>query len=173
VNAGRILAALLVLSGLLAGVGMWYAQTRAYYTEVALDHLPARLADGTAITLRLAVPVRAIDSDSSPLRFRACLRLERDLAARFLERAAPVAGAAPLNAPGWYDCFDARAIAADLAAGRAQAVLVEGNFRFGFDRVMALYPDGRGFVWAQPNACGTAHFDGRPLPPGCPPPPSR
>jgi hypothetical protein len=172
VNAGRFIAVLLVLSGLLAGVGMWYAQTRAYYTTVELDSLPAVLADGTPITLRLEAP-RAIDSDSSPLRFRACVSIGPDLAARLGEQGAPAPDAEPLIAPDWFDCFDARAIAADLAAGRARAILLEANFRFGFDRVMALHPDGRGYVWHQTNACGTAHFDGRPLPPGCPPPPQR
>ena len=171
-TAGRLLALALVLAGLLAGVGMWYAQTRAYYAPVALEGLPMVLADGTAITLRPTL-AQAIDSDSSPLRFRACLTLTGDIAARLAEQAAPAPRATPLIAPDWFACFDAARLTADLAAGRARALLVEANFRFGFDRVMALYPDGRGYVWHQTNACGTAHFDGRPLPAGCPAPPQR
>lgn len=164
-NAGRLLAAALVLAGVLAGGGMYYLQVWGYY-----DRLPPatelRLA-GVEAAVALTAH-EGIDSDSSPLRRRECLTL----AAR-PEGLVPYPGAQPLNAPGWFACFDAPALAADLAAGRAQAVLVEANFRFGFDRVMALYPDGRGFVWHQTNACGTAHFDGRPLPQGCPPPPQR
>jgi hypothetical protein len=79
----------------------------------------------------------------------------------------------PLVAPGWFDCFDAAAIGADLAAGRAAAVLGEANVTYGIDRVLALYPDGRGYAWHQINACGEVVFDGDPPPPGCPPVPER
>ena len=56
---------------------------------------------------------------------------------------------------------------------KIRALLVTGNSPYGFDRVMALYPDNRAYVWPQINACGTAHFDGDPLPADCPPPPTR
>lgn len=171
-TAGRVLALALVLAGLLAGVGVWYAQTRAFYAPVALEALPMDLADGTAITLHPTL-AQAIDSDSSPLRFRACLTLSRELVARLAELAAPAAGATPLIAPDWFDCFDAARLTADLAAGRARALMVQGNIRYGFDRVMALYPDGRAYLWHQANACGNAHYNGRPLPAGCPPAPQR
>jgi hypothetical protein len=162
VTAGRLIAVALVLAGVLAGAGMYYLQVYAYY-----DRLPPR----ATLPVQGAQPLtiteyQGIDSDSSPLRLRECFTVvgaPQDLT--------PYDRPQPLNAPGWFRCFDARAMSADLAAGRARAVLVQGNFRFGFDRVMALYPDGRAFVWQQPNACGTAHFDGRPLPPGCPPAP--
>ncbi len=162
-TAGRILAVVLVLAGVLAGGGMYYLQVWGYY-----DRLPR----SATITLAgVAEPVsltahEGIDSASSPLRRRECLTL-----ASIPDGLVPYDRPQPLNAPGWFACFDAAAIGADLAAGRARAVLVQGNFRFGFDRVMALYPDGRGHVWHQTNACGTAHFDGRPLPAGCPAPP--
>jgi hypothetical protein len=162
VSVGRLIAVLLVLAGVLAGAGMYYLQVYAYY-----DRLDPR----TALLVQGAEPLairdhQGIDSDSSPLRLRECFTL---LDAP--DGLTPYARPQPLNAPGWFRCFDARALSADLAAGRASAWLVAGNFRFGFDRVMALYPDGRAFVWQQPNACGTAHFDGRPLPAGCPPAP--
>ena len=77
--------------------------------------------------------------------------------------------AEPLVAPGWFDCFDAEAIAKDLDAGAARAILAEFNEPYGFDRIIAAYPDGRAFQWRQINACGAAAFDGSELPAGCPP----
>lgn len=145
---------------------MYYVQVYAYYDRleprisVTLD-----LPDGGATRLSIA-DFEGIDADSSPLRLRACftvLQPVMDLP--------PYPSPTPLNAPRWFSCFDASAIAADLDASRASAHLVEGNFRFGFDHVMALYPDGRAFLWAQMNDCGQAHFDGRALPAGCPPAP--
>jgi len=163
-NAGRIVAVALLASGLLAGGGMFYLQVWGYYDRLdPRDSLSLQTATGP-----VDLPVtdfQGIDSDSSPLRARACFTLAGPLPD--LPVAAP---ATPLNPPFWFSCFDAPAIAADLAAGRAQAVVIEGNFRFGFDRVMAHYPDGRAFLWSQMNACGDAHFDGRPLPAGCPSP---
>lgn len=164
-TAGRILAVFLVVSAALAGGAMYYLQVWGFY-----DRLPAATEIALA-GLEAPVPLTAhegIDSQSSPLRRRECLRL-----AEVPEGLIPADRPQPLNAPRWFGCFDAPAISADLAAGRARAVVVEANFRFGFDRLLALYPDGRGFVWHQINACGTAHFDGRALPPGCPTPPAR
>lgn len=163
-NAGRLVAAALVLSGLLAGGGMFYLQVWGYYDRLGpRDTLSLHTANG-----QLDLPVanfQGIDYASSPLRARACFTLAGplpDLPAAL----APT----PLNAPFWFNCFDAPALSADIASGAAQALIAEENFRFGFDRVMALYPDGRAFLWPQMNACGLAHFDGRPLPAGCPSP---
>ena len=162
---GRIAALALVLAGLAGGTAMYYFQVYGYY-----DRLPAQemLLVQTETGMQ-PVPVsgfEGIDSDSSPLRYRACLRLGDAVALQI-----PYTDPKPLNAPRWFGCFDAGALTDDLAGGRAQAWLAEGNFRFGFDRVMALYPDGKAYLWHQMNACGMAHFDGRPLPQGCPPAP--
>jgi hypothetical protein len=165
VNAGRLIVAALVLAGILAGAGMYYLQVYAYYDR--LEPRITLLVEAEDGTRRLTIAAyQGIDSDSSPLRLRECFTVMGDV-----EGLTPYPRPQPLNAPGWFRCFDARGLSDDLAAGRADAWLIEGNVRFGFDRVMALYPDGRGFVWVQTNACGTAHFDGRPLPAGCPPAP--
>ena len=164
-TAARLIIVALLLAGALAGGGMYWLQVWGLY-----DRLEPRISllvqaeDGTH---RLTIAdYQGIDSDSSPLRLRECFTvMDRP------EGLIPYDRPTPLIAPRWFSCFDAPAITQDLREGRAEAFLVEGNFRFGFDRVLALYPDGRGFVWHQTNACGTAHFDGRPLPAGCPPPP--
>jgi len=78
----------------------------------------------------------------------------------------------PLEAPGWFDCYDARDIGAALETGEAVAFLGESNVVYGIDRVVAVFRDGRARSWHQINACGEEVFDGRPPPEGCPPPPS-
>jgi hypothetical protein len=163
---GRFAVIVIVLSAALVGGFMYYLQVYGYYTRLE-PQIGYQVATPDGGTARLdIVDFEGLDSDSSPLRYRACFTVIGSLPSLVDY---PRAG--PLNAPGWFDCFDAESIGEDLEAGQARAVLAESNFRYGFDHVMALYPDGRAFVWPQINACGDAHFDGQPVPDGCPPPP--
>ena len=165
---GKFLVLLLVACTVLAGVGAWYFQTRAFYVRlpeqasVQLTPLAATAPQEFAVT-----NFRGIDSDSSPIRYRACFDLTLDPA-----QLTPYDRATPLIAPSWFDCFDAGALTEALAEGRAQAVMGVSNIRYGIDRVVILL-DGRGYAWNQINPCGAAHFDGDPVPPGCPTPPER
>ena len=45
------------------------------------------------------------------------------------------------------------------------------NISYGIDQVVAVFPDGRGYVWHQINPCGSVVFNGDPAPAGCPPVP--
>jgi hypothetical protein len=172
--SGKVIGILLVGLGLLAGVAMYWLQVYAFYDEVA------PVAEGGTVVMKMTtvegveidLPMNGfvgIDADSSPIRFRACFTTTLP------EGVTPAAypKALPLNAPGWFDCFDAAAIGEDLASGAATAYLGEENVLYGIDRVLALYPDGRAFAWHQINRCGEEVFDGRPAPEGCPPPPER
>ena len=162
---GRVAVVALLAAALAAGGLLWWLQTRAYYDE------PVR-ADEVILTLdgrEVALPadLTSIDAASSPLRYRACFVL-----------AGPMTGtptapefASPTVAPGWFDCFDASAIGADLEAGRALPVLSQADVTYGVDRIAAIYPDGTGRSWHQINRCGRAAFDGEPVPEGCAPPP--
>ena len=91
-----------------------------------------------------------IDADSSPLRFRGCFTTTMSLA-MLTETYETYEGATPLTAPGWFDCFDADQIGAALETGGAIAFLGERNIQDGVDRVVAIFPDGRGFAWHQLN----------------------
>ncbi len=163
---GKLIALFLLLAAALAGGAMYYFQVHALYDRLEpRSNLTLALPDGTTTRLSIA-DFDGIDSDSSPLRLRACFTVPPPV-----PDLPPYPAPTPLHAPGWFSCFDAGALTANLDAGRATAHLVEGNFVWGFDRVLALYPDGRGYLWAQMNACGQAHFDGRPLPADCPPAP--
>ena len=168
---GRFLAILLLASTVLAGGGMYYLQVYGFYRTLDPASAEARLTLATpAGPVALAAEgVEAIDSDSSPIRFRACARLPGGLPEGAIPYPAPV----PLTAPGWFACFDAAAIGAALERGEAQAFLAEPDRPWGIDRVIAAFPDGRVFVWPQINRCGREVFEGRPLPEGCPPQPPR
>ncbi len=155
---GRLIAGGLVGFALVFGAALWWFQTRGHYVSVegveevvvAGEHVPVAHYEG-------------IDGGSSPLKLRACFRADG------LD--GPEAEAAePLVAPGWFACFDAERISQDLAAGRARAILAESNAPYGFDRVVAAYPDGRAYEWRQINRCGHAFFEGEPVPDGCPAP---
>jgi hypothetical protein len=157
-----------------AGIGMYYLQVYAFYEELEGDQAgPVTLAliEGGSETLP-ASDLHTIARDSSPISFRACWQSSEtpeELALRFV----PFEDPRPPNAPGWFDCFDARAIGEALEAGEARAFLGVKDIRYGIDRVVAVLPDGRGFSWHQINACGEVVFDGDPPPPGCPPLPER
>ena len=162
---GRIAAVALLLVAVTAGGVMYYLQVYGYY-----DRLPARSAFSVATPhgdVGIAVTgFEGIDSESSPIRYRACFRTDPDAPFPAYEDRPT-----PLTAPGWFSCFDAARIGTALEEGAARAVLIEGHVRYGIDRVGAIFPDGRAFAWTQINRCGAALFDGNPLPPGCPPPP--
>jgi hypothetical protein len=149
-TSGRwIVLAILGITAVFAGAQWWF-QTRAYYEPVALDTLPVTLADGETVNLQLAA-AEAIDADTSPLRFRACLTVGPDEAAQLLAQGVPAEEPTPLIAPDWFECFDAEAIGAALEAGQAQAILSQTEVRPGADRIMAVFPDGRVYVWHQWN----------------------
>ena len=100
-----------------------------------------------------AVPVadyEAIDSTSSPLKLRACMTIDPEGVARLDPPIA--ADATPLNAPFWFRCFRAGRLAADLDSGAARAYAIGRDQPEGFDLMLAVYPDGRAFVWRQLNA---------------------
>ncbi len=147
---GRLAAGFIVAAAIVAGVALWWLQTRAFYR-------PATFAPGAEIVLTpggggtpVAIPVSGltgIDSDSSPIRFRACFTTP--LSAAELERFAPYPAAVPLVAPAWFDCFDAAAIGRALERGEARAFLSVEGIRPAADRVVAILPDGRGFAWNQ------------------------
>ena len=59
-------------------------------------------------------------------------------------------GAAPLNGPTWFDCFDAEAIGEALANRRGDRLPVgQANIAPQIDRVVAVFADGRAYAWHQ------------------------
>ncbi len=162
----------ILLTALIAGIALYYFQVYAYYVEIApqdanvqLVSLASGQAEPTAFD-----NFRAIDSDSSPLRYRACYDLPASLA--MLTETYQIADdAEPRVAPGWFDCFDAARIGADLTNDLAVGFIGEKDVTYGIDRIVAIYPDGKAYAWHQINPCGEVVFDGNPVPADCPVPP--
>ena len=168
---GKVLVLLIVVAAVLAGAGMYYLQVYAYYEEVVptgSDDVQLTPLNGDTPETILYEDFRAIDADSSPIRYRACFTTPTGLGT-LEDIYAPYTGAAPRVAPGWFDCFDAEAIGEDLAEGRAKVFLSQRNLEYGIDRVVAVTQDGRGYVWHEVNDCGDKSYDGSPLAPTCPP----
>ncbi|MGQ0611189.1 MAG: DUF6446 family protein [Paracoccaceae bacterium] len=150
-SAGKIIAGGLVLTAAVAGVAMYWLQEYAYYVEVDLAGAGGiglvPLSGGAPASIP-AEDLRAIDAESSPLRFRACFTTPLGLP-ELSETYQSYAGPVPLNAPSWFDCFDAGVIGAALEAGQALAFLAQAGIAPQTDRVVAVFPDGRAYAWHQ------------------------
>ena len=167
---GQFLAGFTVFSALLAGGAMYYLQVYAFYEEVSAQGEDIRI-----VSLMSGEPepilfenFQAIDGSSSPIRYRACFTTEMSHAL-LSETYVAFENAEPRNAPGWFDCFDAEAIGAELEAGTALTFLSQKNFAYGVDRVVAITEDGRGYIWHELNDCGAKAYDGSPTGEACPP----
>ena len=169
----RIAIVGILLAALVAGAALYYLQIYAFYEEVSAEEAGGVQLVSAATDAPEQIRFEgfaAIDSDSSPIRFRACFATPLDLPA-LAEDYVAYDDPEPLVAPGWFDCFDAEAIGTALETGEAVAFLGARNVEYGIDRVVAVRGDGRGYAWHQINRCGEVVFDGDPAPEGCPPPP--
>lgn len=166
---GKIVGIAILTSGAIAGAALYYLQVYGFYQE-ATSALPevqlVSLTSDQPETI-LAQSIQAIDADSSPIRFRACFETSSSLA-MLSETYVGLERATPRNAPVWFDCFDAAAIADDLASGRALPFLGQKNVEFGVDRIVAISEDGRGYIWHELNDCGEKAYDGTIVGEECP-----
>ena len=170
---GKLLAILLLVSAALAGGGMYYLQVYGFYYDVTPSpgEDVALLVDGADAPVAIKYSgFQAIDADSSPIRFRACF--DTDLTLEELQSTyLPADEATPLTAPGWFDCYDAVALADALKSGRAQAFIGQKNIHYGVDRIVAVTQDGKGYIWHALNNCGEKAYDGTVVGEECPPRP--
>ncbi len=150
---GKVVGGFLVLTGLVAGVAMYWLQVYAFYDEavfepgqeIALTSIESGQPEGI-----LVEGITGIDGDSSPIRFRACFRTPLTLA-MLTETYKIYPKPEPLLAPSWFGCFDAAAIGAALESGEAVAFMGQENIHPGVDRVVAVFADGRAYAWQQLN----------------------
>ncbi len=160
---------LIVLCGLIAGVSMYYLQVYHFYKEIPATG-PRDVMVTTLDGDRTPLPhgdFRAIDANSSPIRYRACFTT--DIApAEAGTTFEPYDKADPRVAPGWFDCFDAEAIADGIDAGTTRVFVGQRNIDYGIDRVVAITEGGQGYVWHEINDCGDKAYDGTPLGDDCP-----
>lgn len=165
---GRIVISLMLVSALVAGGAIYYLQVYGFYEDVSAEAQVqlTGIVSGEPEAI-LFEDFRAIDAESSPIRYRACFTTPMSLPL-LTETYALYEGAEPRNAPDWFDCFDAEAIGAKIADGSALVFLSEANREFGIDRVVAITDDGQGYVWHEINDCGDKAYDGTPLGEDCP-----
>lgn len=151
---GKLVGGTIVVTALTVGAAIYYLQVYGFYHPVDASAPSAELRLTSIQTgAPEVVPAdnfEGIDADSSPLRYRGCFHTPISLAT-LTETYAIYDDPTPLVAPGWFSCFDAGRIGTDLETGAAVAFLSEKNIHPGFDRVVAIYPDGRAYAWNQIN----------------------
>ena len=167
--SGKIVGLVILISALNAGGALYYLQVYGFYEEVSAEVEEVRLMplDGGAPVRILAENITAIDAESSPIRFRACFTTPSSLA-MLTETYTGAERAIPRNAPEWFECFDAAAIAEALKAGTALGFVGEKNVDFGVDRIVAITEEGRGYIWHELNDCGEKAYDGTIVGEECP-----
>ncbi len=117
-----------------------YYQFFAFY-ERTDRHAPL-IIDGAPVAL---ADYEGISAESSPLKLRGCFRVDPSAVA-----ALPVAtDPTPLTPPPWFRCFDAGRLQEAIELGEAEAFLLAAETPAGFDVMLAVYPDGRGYLWRQ------------------------
>ena len=140
-NTGRFVILGLTLGALIFGAALWWFQTYAFYRTV--EGLTKIEIDGRVIEVS---GYSGIDADTSPLKMRACFRMDPE------DATGPTpASPTPLRAPGWFDCFDHAEITRALEAGSATAILAAQDEFDCTERMIAVYPDGRAYMWRQMN----------------------
>ncbi|MEL6808642.1 MAG: DUF6446 family protein [Pseudomonadota bacterium] len=165
--SGKLIGLIILIGSLIGGIALYYLQVYGFYepvveAEVQLVSVVSDMPEPIAINT-----FEAIDAESSPIRYRACFTTDMSLAL-LTETYVGLDQATPRNAPHWFDCFDAEAIAAELDAGTALPFLGEKNVEFGVDRIVAITQDGRGYVWHELNDCGEKAYDGTIVGEECP-----
>ena len=140
---GRVLMSLFGIVIVVFTAALWYFQVYAYYERIS--GLSSVTVQGQEIPV---TDYSGIDADTSPNKLRGCFQVDPDAFADV-----PLAeNPEPLTAPYWFDCFDAAQIATDLDEGRATAYLAadetpEGAADYEVVRMLAVYPDGRAYMW--------------------------
>ena len=170
-NARWLMGGTVMLALALGGLLYWSQVYAGFEVTEGGEMTLVSYASGAAEPIEVA-NLKTLDRINSPVAYRACFDMPLSIPA-LTETYVAYEDPVPLIAPGWFDCFDAKAVGAALEAGEAFAFLSAENVVYGIDRVVAVMPDGRGVAWHQINRCGEVVFDGQPAPEGCPPVPER
>ena len=121
---------------------LFYFQNFAYYKTLQVKN--RMLIEKKIVEVK---NYNGIDASSSGLKLRECFRIED---VHFDSTNLTVyKNPTPLNAPFWFECFNAESIAKDLKTNKAVAFLSKKEEFDGIDNVIAIYPDGRSYRWRQ------------------------
>ena len=123
-------------------VALFYFQNYAYYD---LTDIRQNISLGNK--RHKIFNYKGIESESSGLKLRECFVIDSlgDIDLPTYETPTP------LTAPFWFKCFNAEEITKDLEKGKASAFLLKKEEFDGIDKVIAVYPDGRSYLWRQLN----------------------
>jgi hypothetical protein len=168
---GKVIVALLVFPAIFAGAALYYLQIFSFYEEI----VPDGKTDVSILQKENELPevinysnFRAISSESSPIRYRACFETSEDLDV-LRENYLVYEDAVPKIAPYWFDCFDAKELGLALKdSDYGEVFLSKKNIVYGIDRVVAILANGNGYVWHEINECGDKLYDGSPVSNECP-----
>ena len=165
--SGKFVGIIIMICAVIAGAGLYYLQVYGFYERVESDTITLVSVVSNEPETISVDDFQAIDAESSPIRYRACFSTELSLPL-LTETYVGLEDTIPRNAPHWFDCFDAEAIAGELEAGTALPFLSQKNIHFGVDRIVAITEDGRGYVWHELNKCGEKAYDGTIVGEDCP-----
>lgn len=138
--SGRVLVSLFIGFVALFGIALYYFQTYAFYEQTSDAEVLQVAGEPVSIS-----GYQGIDASTSPLKLRGCFTAEPGA----FDAAEPAPGEVPLTAPAWFECFDTAGLTEDLASGAALAYRIQTDEPKGFDLMVAVYPDGRGYLWRQ------------------------
>lgn len=138
-NGRRLVIGFLAFLAVFAAALVYY-QFFAFYERT--NRYPPLVIGGQTVALG---DYEGISASSSPLKLRGCFQVDPAAVTSLPVAEDPTA----LTPPPWFRCFDAEAIQKGIEAGEAAAFLVAADAPDGFDVMMAVYPDGRGYLWRQ------------------------
>jgi len=139
---GRYVVMTGVVTALTLGMGLWWYSGYTPVHEIQAEDV---------VINRVVYAVtnwEGVDSDASPLDLHACfLFAEEDV----VPDAPLVKEIDPPAAPAWFRCFSPDYLVYEIARGNGQVYLAAENEVDGMDRVVAVLPGNRGFMWRQPH----------------------
>ena len=114
--------------------------------EIFKIRLTPFTGDGAEAILLNSQPVASFTSDGK--NYQSCFETASSLAL-LTETYMVAEDAIPTEPIGALPCYDAKILASDIASGEAVAFMGEKNIVDGYDRLVAIYADGKGYAWHQ------------------------
>ena len=128
-----------IIAGIVVIAGAWWFMGHTGFQPTVRHEV--RIAGETYEVARWV----GVAAPGEPEKTRACFRIDREI------DAPPELVPRPGPAPEWLTCYDARFILRALASGEATAYVAQENDPPGWNRVIAVLPGRRAFMWHQPR----------------------
>jgi len=139
---GKVTVIIILGGSFCFGILFFYFQTFAYYREVS--GLQKIIVDSKRIEVWNYQGIRA---STSALKMRSCFNTE----VKTFHNLTLAKNPQPLTAPFWFSCFNSKDLQNAIDDGTAKAYIAVENEVKGIDRLVVIYPDGKGYEWRQLN----------------------